>query len=145
MADKIKEILYTFACVVTGVLFACTLFITVFYREDVFSVNLLWEILATSFICSCGNLLYPGRALLGKQLRIRKGIHYIYINIVVFGCAALFDWFDFRNWKMLCFMILCIAVIFIVVSWIVWRYGKRESQLLNHRLKEYQEKKDLLP
>lgn len=145
MIDKMKEIIYTFACVVTGVLFACALFITVFYREDAFSVKLLWEILATSFVCACGNLFWSGRALFGKHIRIRQMIHYIYINAVVFGCAALFKWFDFGNWKMVCFMFLCIAAVFAAVSWGVWRYNVRESQLLNNHLKEYQEKKDILP
>ncbi|MCM1039549.1 MAG: DUF3021 domain-containing protein [Roseburia sp.] len=143
MMDKIKEILYTFVCVVTGVLFSCALFITIFYREDALSVNLLWEILATSLVCAAGNLFFLHREQPKRRIRVLAFFHYLYINVVVFGCAALFDWFDIGNWKMSAFLFLSIVVIYVAVCWGVWHRGRKESQILNQHLKEYQEKKEI--
>ncbi|MCM1143392.1 MAG: DUF3021 domain-containing protein [Blautia sp.] len=141
MLEKIKEMMNTFAYVVTGVLFACALFITVFYRDDSLSIALLWQILGTAFICVWGNLLYPNRKISKKQIILRRGLHYLYINVVVFGCAVLFDWFDVRNWKQSGFLFISIAVIFTAVSWAVWHRDKKISQVLNERLKRYQDRK----
>ncbi len=141
MYSKIKEMLYTFSYVTTGVLFSTALFITIFDKDVTLSVSLLWQILITSFVCVLGNLIYPKREITAKQTFIRILIHYIYINIVVFSCAVFFDWYDVRNIKMAGFMFFCIIVIFAVVSSIVWQNAKRMSETLNHRLKEYQNKK----
>lgn len=141
MLEKIKELLYTFSCVVTGVLFACALFITIFHRDNRISVAVLWEILFTSFVCTCGNLLYPYREISTRQEIVRRVLHYLYINAVVFGCAALFGWYDLKNLRMSGFMFCCILLIFLVVSWLVWRHSSKVSQALNSQLKRYQEKK----
>ncbi|MDE6749136.1 MAG: DUF3021 family protein [Lachnospiraceae bacterium] len=141
MFEKIKEMLYTFSYVTTGVLFSTALFITIFAKDVTLSVSLLWQILITSCVCVLGNLIYPRREITAKQTVIRILIHYIYINIVVFSCAVFFDWYDVRDIKKSGFMFLCIIVVFIVVSSIVWQNAKRMSEALNNHLKEYQDKK----
>lgn len=140
MYEKIKEMLYTFSYVTTGVLFSTALFITIFTKDVTLSVSLLWQILITSCVCVFGNLFYPKRKITTKQICIRILLHYLYTNIVVFGCAVLFDWFDVRNVKKSGFMFLCISVVFIVVSGIIYQNAKRMSEALNNRLKEYQDK-----
>ena len=141
MYSKIKEMLYTFSYVTTGVLFSTALFITIFAKDVTLSVSLLWQILITSGVCVLGNLIYLKREITAKQTIIRILIHYIYINIVVFSCAVLFDWYDVRDIKKSGFMFLCIIVVFAVTSSIVWQNAKRMSEALNNRLKEYQDKK----
>lgn len=141
MFEKLKEMLYTFSYVTTGVLFSTTLFITIFAKDVTLSVSLLWQILITAFVCVLGNLIYPKKEITAKQIGIRILLHYLYINIVVFGCAAVFEWYDVRNIKMTGFMFLCIMVVFIVVSSIVWKNAMRMSEALNNRLKEYQDKR----
>ncbi|MBD5495114.1 MAG: DUF3021 domain-containing protein [Lachnospiraceae bacterium] len=141
MYSKIKEMLYTFSYVTTGVLFSTALFITIFAKDVTLSVSLLWQILITSCVCVLGNLIYLKREITAKQTIIRILIHYIYINIVVFSCAVLFDWYDVRDIKKSGFMFLCIIVVFAVTSSIVWQNAKRMSEALNNRLKEYQDKK----
>lgn len=141
MWDKIKEMLYTFSYVTTGVLFATALFITIFYRDESLSVPLLWEILITSFLCVFGNLIHTKQVCSKRQSMFRLILHYLYVNMVVFGCAGLFQWFNMKDIKMVGFMILCIAVIFLAVSWVVWHNGKKVSDLLNKQLEEYQDKK----
>lgn len=139
MLNKIKEMLYTFSYVMTGVIFATAIFITVFHPELHFSVTLLWQIIGTSAACVFGNLLYPKNVELPKkQLIIRIILHYLYVNLVVFVCGYCFDWFNIENIKMVLAMALLIAVIFIIVSAVLWSGDKKTSELLNKRLKEYQ-------
>lgn len=143
MWDKIKEMLYTFAYVITGVIFAAAIFITIFNPDMLFSVELLWQIAGASFVCVFGNLLYPINVELSKrQMIIRMILHYFYVNIVVFVCGHCFEWFPIDNIKMVLFMALVITVIFVVVSIVLWSGDKKTSELLNKQLKEYQGESD---
>ncbi|MDE7282193.1 MAG: DUF3021 domain-containing protein [Lachnospiraceae bacterium] len=141
MYEKIKEMLYTLPYVTTGVLFSTALFISIFAKDIMLSVSLLWQILITSCVCVLGNLIYPKCEITAKQTFVRILIHYIYINIVVFSCAVFFDWYDVRDIIKSGFMFLSILVVFIVVSNIVWQNAKHMTEALNNRLKEYQDKK----
>lgn len=142
MLDRLKEMVYTFACVETGVLFACASFLTVFNKDGSFSVSLLWQIMITTLACVFGNLIYPNRKISRKRKIIYISLHYLYVVAVVFACAYLFYWFDIRNIKMSAFLLFCITVIFLVVSWFLWNRTKRMSERLNDQLKEYQSRKE---
>lgn len=142
MLDKIKEMLHTFAYIETGVLISCTLFITIFQRDSSLSVSLLWQLLITTFLCVCGNLIYPNRKISERLTKILVFLHFLYINVVVFGCAYFFDWFDVRNIKMSVFLFFSIMVIFLAIAWVIWNKNKREAELLNYQLKEYQSQKN---
>ena len=52
MLSKIKEMFHTFPYIVTGVLWACAIFISIFNRDGLIPVSLLWQILAVSFLCA---------------------------------------------------------------------------------------------
>ncbi|MDD6810603.1 MAG: DUF3021 family protein [Lachnospiraceae bacterium] len=143
MWEKIKEMLYTFSYVTTGVVFATAFFLTVFKPDTYVSINLLWQILGISLVCVFGNLLYPvNKELSKKQMCIRMILHYLYINLIVLECGYYFDWFFIGNLKMVFCMIVLIAIIFVVVSFVMWNNGRKTSRQLNEQLKEYQ-KKDL--
>lgn len=142
MLDKIKEMFHTFAYIETGALFACALFITVFQRDSLFTVSLLWQLLATTFLCVCGNLIYPARRVSEKLTKVLIFFHFLYVNAVVFGCAYFFDWFDVTNIAMDAFMFSCIAVIFLTIARVIWIKNRLAAELLNYRLKAYQGKKE---
>ncbi|MCM1174706.1 MAG: DUF3021 family protein [Blautia sp.] len=131
---------HTFSYIVTGVIFICALFLTIFNRDGTVSGQLLWQILITSFLCVLGNLIYPQRKIPEWKLILLRLLHYVYINAVVFGCAKVFWWFDIRDWEKTGFMLIGIAVVFVLVSWAVWHKGKKISVLLNESLKKYQNK-----
>ncbi|MBQ6807247.1 MAG: DUF3021 family protein [Lachnospiraceae bacterium] len=140
MLEKIKQMLLTFSYVTTGVIFAEAIFITVFLPDTLFTVSMLWETVGTSFICVLGNLFYHSKYELSKkQIIVRMVLHYIYINIVVFGVGNVFQWRIVDSIQMILLMIFLIAVVFIAVSVIMWTGSKKTSELLNRQLKEYQE------
>ncbi|MDE5932037.1 MAG: DUF3021 domain-containing protein [Lachnospiraceae bacterium] len=140
MIAKIKEMLHTFSYVVTGVVFMCALFLTAFNQEGIIHIKLFWQILFASFLCVLGNLIYPQRKVARWQVTVRRMLHYLYVNIVVFGCARAFWWFDVADLEKTGFLFLEIAVVFFVVSWVMWHKSKTLSDLLNDHLEKYQNK-----
>ena len=65
--------------------------------------------------------------------------HYVLTNAIVLGCGIWFEWFYIDNLPMVLAMLLAIAVIFALVSAVVWRRGKQQAELLNERLQKYQQ------
>lgn len=139
MWNRIKEFVRTYAYVVLGVIISTATFITIFYPGISLSVALLWQILACSFVCTLGNILWwMTRRLSKTEVIIRIAIHYLYINVVVFGSAILFNWIDYDNPVMIISMFVMVLVVFVVVFLATWYYGKRISDMMNRGLKAYQ-------
>ena len=88
MWNRIKEIIRTYAFIVLGVEIAVAAFISIFYPGISLSVALLWQVLASSFVCVLGNLIWwTSKRINKKEVAIRILLHYLYINVVVFGSA----------------------------------------------------------
>ena len=111
MIAKIKEMFNKFSYVVTGVVFMFALFLTAFNQNGIIHIQLLWQILFTSFLCVMGNLIYPQRKVARWQVIVRRLLHYLYVNAVVFGCARAFWWFDVADLEKTGFLFLEIAEI----------------------------------
>lgn len=144
--NKMKEILNTFAYVTTGVVFATSVFIKIFWPNEELSVNIFFEMLSISFLCSLGNLFYysnqgDGKETLSKsQLVVRTILHYIYINFIVIGGGLAFEWFYWYRIDMIIAMVFSIFVVFVII-WIVYlQRDKRLAMQLNQKIREYYEK-----
>lgn len=143
MWNKIKGIVQTCAYVVLGVEIATAIFISIFYPDALLSVTLLWEILACSIVCALGNVIWwTARQLSKVETIIRIFLHYLYINVVVFGSALMFDWIDYDNIVMVVSLFFMILIIFIVVFSVIRYHEKKISELMNRSLKAYQEQEE---
>ena len=143
MWNRIKDIVQTCAYVVFGVEIATAIFISIFYPGASLSVTLLWEILACSIICSLGNIIWwTDKQLSRMETLIRFFLHYMYINVVVFGSAFLFDWIDYDSIVMIISLFFMILIIFIVVFLALRYHDKKISDLMTRRLKAYQEQEE---
>lgn len=143
MKNKIKTVLYTFAFVTTCVLFATALFTTVFGgKAGTVGTETLWQILLVSALCSAGSFIYPDYEVSKRVAAILTISHYIYVNVMVLGCGIWFGWFDVSNIFMVVTMVLLIAVIYIVVSAVMWKSAKKTATLMNERLEEYRNRKE---
>ena len=140
--EKIKEILFTFACVTTMVLIGSATYITIFWKDAVLDYNILWQLIFTDILCSVDNVLYPKECKSKKQLYILIGIHYLYINVIVLGAGFFFEWFSPDNLYMICSLVFMIAVIFLTVSLLLQYYYKKKAEVMNERLQEYIKKKN---
>ena len=59
---------YVFVCVTTCVLFVTAVYVTIFFQKAVFGVEILWQILWVSFLCSIANIFYPQREVSKKTM-----------------------------------------------------------------------------
>lgn len=132
--------LFVFMCVTTCVLFVTALYITIFWPRVMLGVEILWQILSVSFLCSVVNSIYPQREISGKAMLILYILRYVITNGIVLGCGIWFGWFYANNLSMVLAMLFSIAVIFVLVSVTVWRRGKQQAALMNERLQVYQRK-----
>ena len=143
MWNRIKGIVQTCAYVVLGVEIATAIFISIFYPGALLSVTLLWEILACSIVCALGNVIWwTGKELSRMETLMRIFLHYLYINVVVFGSALMFDWIDYDNIVMVVSLFFMILIIFIVVFSVIRYHEKKISELMNRSLKAYQEQEE---
>lgn len=135
---KLTDLLFTFVCVTTCVVFVTAVYITIFSPQASLGVEILWQILAVSLLTSLGVYFYPDEAST-KTTLIRLVLHYIYCNAVVLGCGLWFEWFDIDKLPEVLGMLIVIAFVFCLVSAVVWNRSQKTAALMNERLKGYQQ------
>ena len=135
---KLKDLFFVFMFVTTCVVFATAIYITIFWPNASLGVEILWQILTISFLTSLGIYVYSDKEVSPKSTIFNCILHYIYCNIVVLGCGLWFKWFYIDNIPMVLGMVIVIAVIFILVTAVAWKRTKKMAELMNGRLKDYQ-------
>lgn len=136
---KIKDLFFVFVCVTTCVVFVTAVYITIFWPQVSLGVEILWQILGVSFLSSFGICLYLEKERSAKSTLVRYILHYVYTNTVVLGCGVWFGWFYADNLAMVLGMVVVIALVFLLVSAVVWNRNKKMAALMNERLKGYQQ------
>lgn len=139
---RLKNFFNVFTMVVTCVTFASAAFISAFFKGDTLDWNILWQILFVSFLCSIWVIFYPEREISRKKTLILNVLHYILVNVVVLGCGLMYGWFSWDNFPQVLGMVIMIALIFLLVTVISWRRSLKEAEVMNERLRAYQEKKN---
>lgn len=140
MSGKIKNLINVFSKITICVLVASATYITAFWGWNAqISVQILWQILVVSAVCSIPILMYPRdgeKELSKKGMIVRQILHFIYVNIAVLGLGRLFGWFYFTNMKMLAFMEALIVFVYVAVNLIIYINERMVAENLNRRLKE---------
>ena len=137
---RLKDMLFIYMCVTTCVLFVTALYITVFWPQVQLGVEILWQILAVSFLCSVANCIVPHREVSARMMLAIYILRYAATNAIVLGCGFWFGWFYADNLPMVLAMLLSIGAVFVIVSVAAWRQGKQQAALMNERLQAYQSK-----
>ena len=141
MKELIQKLVQTFCFVITGSLFATTLFITFLSPKISFGVEVLWQIIILSFFSSNLSIIfYSSKELSKKQLLRRKILHFFLLNIVLLGCAYYFHWFMISEiGKSIIFVILSF-IVYVFVSISCFSSEKKQAATLNEKIKQYQKK-----
>lgn len=138
---KLKDLLFAFVCITTGVTFVTAVYITVFWPQARLEVDILWQILFVSFLCSVGICMFPEHQEANKKRTIiLYFLSYLEINVIVLGCGFWFEWFNADNIWMVVGMEVAIAFVFLLVSAALWNWNKRLAVEMNGKLLEYQQK-----
>lgn len=141
MRKRLDEMASLFVKITTGILFAAAVYITVFYGWELeLHVDILWQILVLSLICTLGSLVIPvegQREVSRGSMLARIAVYYIYVNAAVLFGGFLFGWFSFDNLKQTLGMAAAVAVVYLAVwlcsSWLEYR----EAEQINQKLERY--------
>lgn len=135
---KIKTLLHTYVCVMSCVVLATAVFITIFKPGVELGVELLWQMMLVSFLCSVGSLSYPEKSISRKKMALLIFLHYAEVNVIVLGLGFYFGWFSAQDLPQVMGMLVLINVVFLLVSMVEWKRGEKIAQQMNQRLAEYQ-------
>lgn len=136
--NKVKNLLHTYMCVMSCVVLATALFITIFIPDVELGVELLWQMMLVSFLCSVGILMYPEASTSRRKTMVLVVLHYIQVHVVVLGLGFYFQWFSVEFLPQVLGMVLLINVIFLLVTIVEWRRSREIARQMNRRLAEYQ-------
>lgn len=136
---RIKVLFDVFTKVVTCTLIGSATYCWIFFPEFQLGIDFIWQLLLCSFLTSAGTLLYSEDS--AKVTLLKCIAHYIWVNIAVVGCGIAFDWFNPNSLPQVFSLLLMIAAIFLIVSALTWRKATQTAELMNEKLKEYQESK----
>ncbi len=146
MKERIRFLFYVFSLVTTCVVIAVAVFTNLLEPSETVESAVLWQIPLVSFFCSLGGLIYPwDRCCRKREMAVRVGVHYVYINMVVLGAGFWFRWYRTDHLGSLAVMVVTIALVYVVVSVISWRRSAEDARAINERLKEYQQQGDRGP
>lgn len=141
----IQMVFNVYIKVAAWVLFATSCFITFFWGKGMdLDVGLLWQMQGVSLLCVAGTVLFLGNidTASKKEIMIKFFLGFLYINAVVMGAGAYFQWYSFSNWKMVAFMFLLVVMGYLVIGVLNFWVARREALLMNKKLGEQSENEE---
>lgn len=144
MKKTFKEFVVLFCTINTGVMFATTIYISIFEKEASLDVSLLWQMLLVTFLTSLSDLLYYSKKELSKkQVIIRTCIQFILVGTIVIVSAYLFDWIDVtKPVYYIISLIVLIIIVYILVKLISYKKDMKMAEKLNEKIAEYNRMKN---
>lgn len=134
--ERIKKIIQTFFYVLSGSIISTAVFMTIFLRDLYFSVDVIWQVIIMAAVTSLGPLIYSSRREISKkQMRLRHIIHYTYINVVVLGCAIMWQWVNIHRISQIITMVLLVGGVYFSVTTVMFSSEKRIAERINQRLR----------
>lgn len=138
MREYIKEMLQIFFVINTGITMGAATFITFLQKDAKLGVEILWQIIIVSLIAAFASIILHSKNELSKKgILIREVIHYIAINIVVLGCAYLFNWIESGDIFKVLSLIVCIFLVYIFVWIATYANDTKTAKRLNQKIEEY--------
>ncbi len=134
--ESIKKIIQTFFYVLSGSIISTAIFMTIFLRDLYFNVEIIWQVIIMAAITSLGTLIHHSkREISKKSMRLRIIVHFTYINIVVLGCAVLWEWVNIHRISQIITMVLLVAGVYFSVTTAMFSNEKRIAESINQRLR----------
>ncbi|MDF2907217.1 MAG: hypothetical protein K0R34_2538 [Herbinix sp.] len=134
--ESVKKVIQTFFYVLSGSIISTAIFMTVFLRDLYFNVEIIWQVIIMAAITSLGTLFHLSkREISKKRMRLRLIVSYMYINIVVLGCAILWQWVNIHRISQIIAMILLNAGVYFSVTTAMYSHEKQIADSINQRLR----------
>jgi fatty acid desaturase len=127
----------------TGIAFSSALFIAIFSPEINYMSILLLQMFIMAALSTLGNLIfYSMKEVSKKSMRIRTIINYLYVNLIVYTMAFVFNWINFNSILQLVLMFVLILLVYIVVYITNYIKGEMEAKAMNLQLSRFHEEEN---
>lgn len=135
--ERIKSLLFIFACVTTGTVIGNVVYILLFQdiRTSYYGQSLS-RILMIALLTTLCSLIYPNRAISRRKELLLASLHFILVCVIVLTLGITGEWFEVSNVWMIVGAILVCAAIFAGVYGAAEVRGRRLAAAMNERLKE---------
>lgn len=139
----IKKLLSNYVMIFTGIAFSSAIFIAIFNPEVNYMSILLLQMFIMTALSTLGNLIFfSTKEVSKKSMRIRTIIHYLYVNLIVYTMAFVFNWINFNSILQLVLMFVLILLVYVVVYIINYIKGKMEAKAMNLQLSRFHEEEN---
>ena len=135
--ERIKSLLFIFACVTTGTVIGNVVYILLFQdiRTSYYGQSLS-RILMIALLTTLCSLIYTNRAISRRKELLLASLHFILVCVIVLTLGITGEWFEVSNVWMIVGAILVCAAIFAGVYGATEVRGRRLAAAMNERLKE---------
>ena len=135
--ERIKSLLFIFACVTTGTVIGNVVYILLFQdiRTSYYGQSLS-RILMIALLTTLCSLIYPNRAISRRKELLLASLHFILVCVIVLTLGITGEWFEVSNVWMIVGAILVCAASFAGVYGAAEVRGRRLAAAMNERLKE---------
>ena len=132
-SEFVQKIMKDFLIIFASIIIILTILRQIYDPQTVFDLNSIYIIMAFSFISAIvGFILYTPRDISEKKMRIRRGIHFSMLELLLIVLSSIFG---IVNTAIDIFILaLQIAVIYFIVRLLSWRNDKKEAQRINDKL-----------
>lgn len=137
MIEFIKKTVLTFVLIVVGITVSSSIFLALFYPALHLSAGILGQIVVMSFVCAIGNFIFYAKYEISKQqMMIRKIVHFLYINAIVFLGAFLWHWVTPGMITQFFVLLVMIELVYVAVTVINILKENRDAEVMNQRLSQ---------
>ena len=137
---RLQSMLNIFTRITAAVTCVSAVYIGIFWgSETILSVDILWQILGVSALCTLGSFLIPcglGREVSKGSMLIRMFLYLVFVNAAVLLCGYAFAWFYPSSWRMVAGMEACIIVVFAIVVGAGYFAEYKTAEQMNQKLRE---------
>ncbi len=142
MLERLKRLLLDFMLITAGITLSAAVFCTLFYRDALFNIELLWQIVLLSFLCTLPSLVFTSKTeLTKKQMLVRQIIHLGILLTLLLFFALRWEWIESDKIVHIIVFILLIAIVYTVVTYFTYVKDKMVAKMLNDRLSKYKQNK----
>lgn len=132
------SIIRSYCLIVTGSLLCAGIVCSLFWKDAVLGVEIIWQILLSSAAASGLFFVYYSKKELSKKaLMIRDIIHFILLLCLLLFCAYHFAWIHTHSLIQPFFFVGLVTAIYSVIRFVLFKREQRDARNLSRALHRF--------
>ncbi len=134
LSGFVQKIIKDFLIIFAFIIIVITILRQIYYPDMAFDLKSIYIIMAFSFLSALtGLILYTPNDISEKKMRVRMGIHFFTLEILLIALGSVFG--IVTSTVDVTILALQIAIIYLIVRLLSWKKDKKEAQKINEKLK----------